>query len=101
MHGTRLAPVDFRGAHVPAPIVPMPIRPLSVLTALLHVLIALRLVPALAALPVLWPLAALTVLALAASAATIPLPFLSRRRGRSSPGADVLKWVGLIGMGWF
>ena len=79
----------------------MPIRPLSVLTALLHVLIALRLVPALASLPVLWPLAVLTVLALAASAATMPLPFLSRRIARKSSRDDVLKWIGLIGMGWF
>jgi hypothetical protein len=54
----------------------MPIRPLSALTALLHVYIALRLVPALATLTPAWPLA---LLLLAVSALTIPLPFVSRR----------------------
>ena len=84
---------------VPDPVAPMPIRPLSALTALLHVYIALRLLPALAVLTPAWPLA---LLALVVSAATIPLPFVSSRRGgRSSPRSDVLKWIGLISMGWF
>jgi predicted MPP superfamily phosphohydrolase len=94
MHGTRLA--DGVSRAVPEPIAPMPIRPLSALTALLHVYIALRLVPALAVLTPAWPLA---LVALAVSAFTIPLPFLSRRGG-ASPGT-ALKWIGLISMGWF
>ncbi len=76
----------------------MPIRPLSALTALLHLYIALRLLPALATLTAAWPLA---LLALAVSALTIPLPFLSRRIERSASLAEALKWVGLISMGWF
>lgn len=84
---------------VPDPIAPMPIRPLSALTALLHVYIALRLLPALATLTPAWPLA---LLALVVSAATIPLPFVSRRRGREGAGnGNLLKWTGLISMGWF
>ena len=83
---------------MPVSIAPMPIRSMSVLTALLHVYIALRLVPALASLTWLWPL---LLLALVLSAATIPLPFLSRRIARSASSADVLKWIGLISMGWF
>jgi len=63
MHGTRLA--DGVSRAVPEPIAPMPIRPLSALTALLHVYIALRLVPALAVLTPAWPLA---LVALAVSA---------------------------------
>jgi len=94
MHGTRLA--DGVSRAVPEPIAPMPIRPLSALTALLHVYIALRLVPALSVLTPAWPLA---LVALAVSAFTIPLPFLSRRGG-ASPGT-ALKWIGLISMGWF
>lgn len=74
----------------------MPIRPLSALTALLHVYIALRLLPALAVLTPAWPLA---LLALAVSALTIPLPFLARSGGKS-PGT-ALNWIGLISMGWF
>jgi predicted MPP superfamily phosphohydrolase len=74
----------------------MPIRPLSALTALLHVYIALRLLPALAVLTPAWPLA---LLALAVSAFTIPLPFLARSGGKS-PGT-ALNWIGLISMGWF
>lgn len=76
----------------------MPIRPLSALTALLHVYIALRLLPALAMLTPAWPLA---LLALVVSAVTIPLPFASRRIGRDASAGEVLKWVGLISMGWF
>ena len=59
----------------------MPIRPLSVLSALLHVYMALRLLPALAMLTPAWPLA---LAALAVSALTIPLPFVSRRAERKS-----------------
>lgn len=88
---------------MPVPIAPMPIRSLSVLTALLHVYIALRLLPALASFAVplqpLWPL--LLLCALALSAITIPLPFVARRIARSAATADVLKWIGLISMGWF
>jgi len=77
----------------------MPIRPLSALTALLHVYIALRLLPALAVLTPAWPLA---LIALVVSAATIPLPFMSRRGGREGAGnGNLLKWTGLISMGWF
>src|SRR5688500_11382163 len=96
MHGMRLADVASRA--VPVPIAPMPIRPLSVLTALLHVYIALRLVPALAMLTPAWPLA---LVALAVSAFTIPLPFISRRSERNASLKDALKWTGLISMGWF
>jgi len=96
MHGMRLA--DGVSRAVPVPLAPMPIRPLSALTALLHLYIALRLLPALATLTPAWPLA---LLVLVVSAVTIPLPFLSRRIAlRASPG-EVLKWVGLVSMGWF
>ncbi|WP_440533079.1 metallophosphoesterase [Variovorax sp. YR566] len=96
MRGMRLAGGVSRA--VPEPIAPMPIRPLSALTALLHVYIALRLLPALAMLTPAWPLA---LLALVVSAVTIPLPFASRRIGRDASAGEVLKWVGLISMGWF
>lgn len=76
----------------------MPIRPLSVLTALLHAYMALRLLPALATLTPAWPLA---LLALVVSAVTIPLPFLSRRIELRATLGDALKWTGLISMGWF
>ena len=73
---------------------------MTVLTTLLHVLIALRVLPALADFTPWWPLLALL---LVVSALTMPLPFLSRRRagGWQAPLPDALKWVGLIGMGWF
>ncbi len=74
---------------------------MSVLTALLHVYIALRLVPALHSFPPLAPLWPLLLLALVVSAATIPLPFVSRRIARNAARADVLQWIGLIAMGWF
>lgn len=83
---------------MPDPIAPMPIRPLSALTALLHVYIALRLLPALAVLTPAWPLA---LLALVVSAVTIPLPFLSRRIERNASMGEAVKWIGLISMGWF
>jgi predicted MPP superfamily phosphohydrolase len=35
------------------------------------------------------------------SAFTIPLPFLSRSIARNTSAGTVLKWVGLISMGWF
>lgn len=76
----------------------MPIRPLSALTALLHVYIALRLLPALAVLTPAWPLA---LFALVVSAVTIPLPFLSRRIERNASMGEAIKWIGLISMGWF
>jgi predicted MPP superfamily phosphohydrolase len=76
----------------------MPIRPLSVLTALLHVYMALRLLPALAMLTPAWPLA---LAALAISALTIPLPFISRRAERRASVGQALRWTGLISMGWF
>lgn len=79
----------------------MPIRSLSVLVALLHVVVALRLLPALASSPRLWPVAVLVFAALALSAMTIPLPFLARRNTRATRLTDVLKWVGFISMGWF
>ncbi|BEP45754.1 MULTISPECIES: metallophosphoesterase [Variovorax] len=97
MRGMRLA--DGLSRAAPDPFAPMPIRPLSALTALLHVYIALRLLPALAVLTPAWPLA---LVALAVSAATIPLPFVSRRGTRERSGnGSVLKWTGLISMGWF
>ena len=73
---------------MPDPIAPMPIRPLSALTALLHAYIALRLLPALAVLTPAWPLA---LLALMVSALTIPLPFLSRRIERNASMGEALK----------
>ena len=76
----------------------MPIRPLSVLTALLHAYIALRLLPALAMLTPAWPLA---LAALVISAATIPMPFVSRRIAPNATLGNTLKWIGLISMGWF
>ena len=96
MHGMRLADVLSRAT--PFPIAPMPIRLLSVLTALLHVYMALRLLPALATLTPAWPLA---LAALAISAVTIPLPFVSRRIAPNASVGETLKWVGLISMGWF
>ncbi|MDZ4357107.1 MAG: metallophosphoesterase, partial [Variovorax sp.] len=79
----------------------MPIRPLSVLTALLHVYIALRLLPALASLTSAWPLA---LVLLVVSAVTMPLPFVARSHRadrKAKPAGETLHWVGLISMGWF
>ncbi len=84
-----------------SPSVPMPIRPLSVLTALLHVYIALRLLPALATLTPAWPLA---LVLLVVSAVTMPLPFVSRSHRadrKAKPAGETLHWIGLISMGWF
>lgn len=78
----------------------MPLAPLTVLSTLLHALIALRVLPALADFTPWWPVLGLL---LVVSAATMPLPFLSRRRGGEArpPLPEWLKWVGLISMGWF
>ena len=76
----------------------MPIRSLSVLTALLHSYMAMRLLPALATLTPAWPLA---LAALVISALTIPLPFASRRIAANTTLGSTLQWVGLISMGWF
>jgi predicted MPP superfamily phosphohydrolase len=76
----------------------MPIRSLSVLTALLHAYMAMRLLPALATLTPAWPLA---LAALVISALTIPLPFASRRIAAHTTLGNTLQWVGLISMGWF
>jgi predicted MPP superfamily phosphohydrolase len=75
----------------------MPIRPLVLLSLLLHVYVGLRLLPALAGPP--WAGGTLLV-ALLVSAATMPLPFLGRRAARRALG-DGWKWVGLVSMGWF
>ncbi len=81
----------------------MPLRPLSLLVLLLHVYVALRLVPALGALDAgsggAVAQVAVTLL-LALSAITIPLPFATRR-GRKPPLAALWNWLGLIAMGWF
>ncbi|SEB23997.1 metallophosphoesterase [Variovorax sp. YR216] len=76
----------------------MPLRPLILLTTLLHVYIGLRLLPALAGNWTGW--AVLLVIALVISAATMPLPFASRRSGARRLG-DGWKWIGLLSMGWF
>jgi predicted MPP superfamily phosphohydrolase len=77
----------------------MPLRPLILLTTLLHLYIGLRL------LPVLWGFApawapVLLLLLLMVSAVTMPLPFIGRRSA-AKPVADAWKWVGLLSMGWF
>ncbi len=75
----------------------MPLRPLILLSSLLHAYIGLRLLPALAMLTAAWmPL----LLALLVSAASMPLPFVgARSRGRQL--AEGWKWLGLLCMGWF
>lgn len=73
----------------------MALLPLTTLIALLHALLALRLLPALADITPAWPVLAVL---LGVSALSMPLPFLSRRHWRV-PGW--LKWMGLISMGWF
>ncbi|MGI4779288.1 MAG: metallophosphoesterase [Janthinobacterium lividum] len=76
----------------------MPLRPLSFLTALLHVYIGLRLGPAIYAAN---PVAAVVVLlVLATSATTIPLPFVGLW-SRHEPLSRVWQWIGLLAMGWF
>lgn len=75
----------------------MPLRRLTLLTTLLHIYLALRLVPALALLTPWWPLL-LGVLVISAMA--MPLPFVGLRSA-AKPLPDGLKWLGLIAMGWF
>jgi predicted MPP superfamily phosphohydrolase len=75
----------------------MPLRPLILLTTLLHAYIGLRLLPSLAALTAAWPL---LLVALVVSAAAMPLPFVGARSARP-PLADGWKWLGLLSMGWF
>ncbi|MGR4868525.1 metallophosphoesterase [Variovorax sp. LARHSF232] len=73
----------------------MALCPLTTLIALLHALIAVRLLPALADVTPAWPAFGLLLLV---SALSIPLPFLSRRRWQAP---NWLKWTGLVSMGWF
>ncbi|SFM29585.1 metallophosphoesterase [Variovorax sp. OV329] len=73
----------------------MALLPLTTLVTLLHALLALRLLPALAERTPAWPVLAVL---LVVSAASMPLPFLSRRSWRVPAW---LKWVGLVSMGWF
>jgi len=71
--------------------------PLYLLSALLHLYVGWRIVPALGA----WPLAqGLLVLVLAASTVLLPLGLMARRHTRG-PWADRLAWAGLLGMGLF
>ncbi len=75
----------------------MRLAPLVFLVTLLHVFLAVRLLPALAAATALWPLFALLLLV---SAAAMPLPFVQRfplpERWRKP-----VRWIGLLAMGWF
>lgn len=75
----------------------MPLRPLTLLTTLLHLYIGMRLLPALATLTPGWPV---VLLLLAVSVVTMPLPFIGLRSA-SKPVADSWKWIGLLSMGWF
>jgi uncharacterized protein len=75
----------------------MPLRPLILLTTLLHVYIGLRLLPSLAGHAAGW---SLLLAALVVSAATMPLPFVGMRSERRQ-FADGWKWIGLLSMGWF
>jgi predicted MPP superfamily phosphohydrolase len=79
------------------PQVSMPFNALTVVSALLHLYVGWRLVPALAA----WPVAAgaLAVL-LVASALLMPMGLLARRIQRQ-PLSDRLAWGGLVFMGLF
>ncbi len=71
--------------------------PLYLLSALLHLYVGWRIVPALGA----WPLAqALLALVLVASTVLLPLGLMARRYTRG-PWADRLAWAGLVGMGLF
>ncbi|MDM0111733.1 metallophosphoesterase [Variovorax sp. J22R133] len=75
----------------------MALFPVSFFIILLHVLIGVRVLPALADVTPLWPFLALALLV---SAVTMPLPFLGRSGSRwKVPGW--IKWTGLISMGWF
>lgn len=75
----------------------MPLAPLTVLTTLLHLYIALRLTPALLQLSAAW---AVLPLVLAVSSASLPLPFMQRSWLRSRMGHGA-QWVGLLAMGSF
>ncbi|MET0542143.1 MAG: metallophosphoesterase [Variovorax sp.] len=75
----------------------MPLRPLTLLTTLLHLYIGMRLLPVLTGFTRLWPL---VLLLLIVSAITMPLPFIGMRSA-ARPVSDAWKWVGLISMGWF
>ncbi|MBU2409541.1 MAG: metallophosphoesterase [Gammaproteobacteria bacterium] len=75
----------------------MPLRPVTVLVALLHVYMALRLLPALGAEPAAWVLLSIALLV---SVVSMPLPFMGRGRSTSKI-ADRWKWLGLLCMGWF
>lgn len=81
--------------HVPTP---MPFRPLVFLTVLLHVYIGLRVLPMIDGTSRIASLAVLV--ALLASAATMPLPFLAFRGHGRSIGRS-WQWIGLVAMGWF
>ena len=71
--------------------------PLYLLSALLHLYVGWRIVPALA----VWPVAqALLAMVLAASTVLLPLGLMGRRRV-AGPWADRLAWAGLVGMGLF
>ncbi|MDA7419160.1 metallophosphoesterase [Xenophilus arseniciresistens] len=76
----------------------MPLVPLTVLTTLLHVYMALRLTPALMQAGGAWAL--LLPVALAVSALCMPLPFVQRPWLRSAAGRRA-QWLGLTAMGWF
>src|SRR5688572_23552690 len=76
----------------------MPLRPLILLTTLLHAYIGLRLLPALALLTGAWPV---LLAALVLSATTMPLPFVGARSAARPSLADGWKWLGLLSMGWF
>ncbi|MBS0453081.1 MAG: metallophosphoesterase [Proteobacteria bacterium] len=73
----------------------MALLPITTIVALLHALLAVRLLPALAERTAAWPVLAV---ALVISALSMPLPFLARRR---LPIPGWLKWTGLVSMGWF
>ncbi|MBP6404533.1 MAG: metallophosphoesterase [Ramlibacter sp.] len=71
--------------------------PIYLLSALLHLYVGWRILPALGA----WPLAqALLGLVLVASTVLLPLGLMARRHVRG-PWADRLAWAGLVGMGLF
>jgi len=71
--------------------------PIYLLSALLHLYVGWRILPALGA----WPLAqALLGLVLVASTVLLPLGLMARRHVRG-PWADRLAWAGLLGMGLF
>jgi predicted MPP superfamily phosphohydrolase len=77
----------------------MSIAPIALLSLLLHGWVGWRLAPPLAAFspwagPLLWAV-------LAASAALMPMAFMSRRWRSAGPLATVVTWAGLICMGLF